>query len=54
MTPHSLNSSDIHFIETIFNYIKNSLKKYNLKNHKVDQIAQEHAKIIILKKWKKY
>ena len=54
ITLHCFNSSDIHFIKTIFNYMKNSLKKYNLKKYKVDQIAKERAKVIILKKWKKY
>ena len=54
MAPHPFNSPDLHPIETIFNYIKDSLEEYNLGDYEVDQAAQEHAKAIILKEWKKY
>ena len=51
---HSLNSPDLYFIETVFDYIKNSLKKYNLGENEAGETAQQRAKVIISKEWNEY
>ena len=50
---HSANSSNLHSIENVWNYEKNSLNEYNLKRNDVSEDAQTKIKKIMLKKWKK-
>lgn len=49
---HSVNSSDLHSIEDVWNYEKNSLNEYNLERNDVSENAQTKVKEIVLKKWR--
>ena len=49
---HFINSFDLHFIETVFEYMKNSVKKYNLVANEAFEAVKERARQIILTEWK--
>ena len=49
---HSTNSSNLHSIENVWSYIKDSLKEYDLRRNDVNEKVKEHARRIVLKKWK--
>ena len=54
IVPHSSNSPDLHLIETVFNYIKDSLEEYNLGANETSMAAQQYAKDVIQKEWNEY
>ena len=49
---HFSNLSNLHFIENVFNYTKNSLKKHDLKFFETNEKSKTYIKNMILKKWK--
>ena len=54
VAPHPPNSPDLHPIETVFDYTKDSLEEYNLGENGAGEAAQERAKAIISKEWNEY
>ena len=49
---HSVNSPDLHSIEDVWSYEKDSLDEYNLGRNGVSEDAQIKAKEIVLKEWR--